>query len=164
MFVVLDLDKTLANTEHRIHHTEKTPKDWDAFLDPGLVIKDKVIAGAERVLTHFEDLRYTFVILTERHEGLRDTTMRWMQENLNINVPDTHLLMRPIGNMLNAAEFKREQLLNFRQGLENKDTDFLIIDDDAAVAIALKDLGVVLKAPECWKFLFPIPEPVENQD
>lgn len=163
MFVVLDLDQTLADVTHRVHHVEKDPKDWDAFFDPALVIKDKVVAGAERVLTHFEELKYDFVILTGRNEDLRDTTMRWVQENLNIKVPDTHLLMRPNGNMLSAAEYKREQLLSFKQGLENKDNHFLIIDDDTDMGDALKDLGIVLKAPECWALLFPLPEPVPEE-
>jgi hypothetical protein len=159
MFVVLDLDQTLADVSHRAHHVEKSPKDWDAFFDPALVIKDKVIEGAERVLTHFEELKYQFVILTGRNEDLRDTTMRWIQENLNIKVPDEYLLMRPNGNMLSAGEFKREQLLSFKQGLENKDANFLIIDDDEAMGEALRDLGIVLKAPDCWKLLFPLATP-----
>lgn len=155
MFVVLDLDQTIADNSHRAHHVEKEPKNWEAFFAPDLVIKDTVIAGAERVLTQFQDLKYDFVILTGRTEDLRDTTMRWIQEKLNITVLDTHLLMRPNGNMLNAAEFKREQLLNFRQGLENRDTGFIIIDDDVSVSAALSSFGVVLKAPECWDLLFP---------
>jgi hydroxymethylpyrimidine pyrophosphatase-like HAD family hydrolase len=32
MFVIFDLDGTLAFTEHREHHLRKTPKDWDAFF------------------------------------------------------------------------------------------------------------------------------------
>jgi len=157
MFVVLDLDETLADVSHRAHHVEKEPKDWDAFFAPELVIKDKVVAGVARVLLHFTELKYDIVILTGRNEDLRDTTMRWLHENLDIAVPDENLLMRPNGNMLNAGEFKREQLLNFKQGLENKDSSFLIIDDDPEVSNALKEFGVVLKAPECWAMLFPLP-------
>ena len=157
MFVVLDLDETLADVSHRVHHVEKEPRDWDAFFAPELVIKDKVVSGAARVLTHFMDLKYDILILTGRNEDLRDTTMRWIQENLDIPVPDENLLMRPAGNMLNAGEFKREQLLNYRQGLENKDVSFLIIDDDPEVCASLKEFGVVLKAPECWTTLFPVP-------
>jgi hydroxymethylpyrimidine pyrophosphatase-like HAD family hydrolase len=157
MFIVLDLDQTLADNAHRAHFVEKEPKDWDSFLSPDRVIKDPVVAGAERVLEQLQALKYDLVILTGRHEDLRDATMRWLLEKLNITLPDTLLLMRPNGNMLNAAEYKREQLLNFRQGLENRDNNFLIIDDDAAAGEALKEFGIVLKAPECWELLFPIP-------
>ena len=32
MRVVFDLDSTLADGEHRLHHIKKEPKDWDAFF------------------------------------------------------------------------------------------------------------------------------------
>jgi phosphoglycolate phosphatase-like HAD superfamily hydrolase len=164
MFVVLDLDETLADCAHRAHFVEKGPKNWDAFFAPDLVFKDPVVKGAERVLAHFADLKYDLVVLTGRDEDLRDTTMRWLLEKLNISLPDGHLLMRQVGNMLNAAEYKREQLMNFKNGLENKNNDFLIIDDDADAGVALRDLGTVLKAPECWALLFSVPVPVSDEE
>lgn len=30
--VIFDIDGTLANAEHRVHHLQKEPKDWDAFF------------------------------------------------------------------------------------------------------------------------------------
>lgn len=155
MFVVLDVDQTIADNSHREHHVNKTPKDWDAFLEPSLVFKDTVVSGAERVIAQLVELKYDLVILTGRNEDLRDVTMRWLLDKLNLAVPDTHLLMRPAGNMLNAAEFKREQLLNFKQGLENRDNGFIIIDDDVSVGSTLSSFGIILKAPECWDLLFP---------
>lgn len=155
MYVILDIDNTLANNKHREHHLKKTPKDWDAFHAPDLVIKDELIEGVARVLTHFKELKYTFVALTGRYEDLRDTTMRWIQEKLPIEIKDEHLLMRPNGNMLSNAESKRERLMQFKQGLENRDVPFLIIEDDVKARHALKDFGVVLQAPECWALLFP---------
>lgn len=155
MFVFLDLDQTLADNTHRVHHIKKSPQDWDAFESPDLAIKDTVMVGALRGLTKFIELKYDVVILTGRHESLRDATMRWMLEQLNLVVPDTHLLMRGHGNMLSAAEYKKEQVLNFKQGLENRDGGFLFIDDNANVCDALATFGVAMKAPECWKVLFP---------
>jgi len=163
MFVVIDLDETLADCSHRAHHIAKEPKNWDAFFDPSAIIKDPVVKGAERVLAHFTELKYDIVILTGRNEDLRDVTMRWILEKLNIDVPDSSLLMRPNGNMLNAAEYKKEQLLNFKQGLENKGNGFLIIDDDAVAGVALSEFGVVLKAPECWDLLFSVPAPIVEE-
>jgi len=164
MFVVLDLDQTVADNAHRAHHVEKEPKDWDAFLSPDLVIKDTVIAGAERVIAQLVELKYELIVLTGRNEDLRDVTMRWLLDNLNLAIPDTHLLMRPAGNMLTAGEFKREQLLNFRQGLDNRDNGFIIIDDDVEVGAALNSFGIVFKAPECWSLLFPLAKPAPEPD
>lgn len=159
MFVFLDLDQTLADNTHRVHHIKKSPKDWDTFEAPDLVGKDTVIAGALRVLNQLIELKYDVVILTGRHESLRDTTMRWMLEHLNLSVPDTHLLMRGHGNMLSAAEYKKEQVLNFKQGLENRGGGFLFIDDNANVCATLAAFGVVMKAPECWSVMFPVEVP-----
>lgn len=30
---VFDIDGTLADCSHRLHHIQKEPKDWDAFFD-----------------------------------------------------------------------------------------------------------------------------------
>lgn len=155
MYIVLDVDRTLANTKHRDHLLLKRPKDWEAFHEPSLVIQDEVIQGVDQVLRHFEQLKHTFVVLTGRHERLRDTTMRWLHDRLPIKIPDSHLLMRPDGNMLSNAESKRQQILEFRTALNDRNAEFLFIEDDAKTRDALKDLGIVLQAPECWALLFP---------
>lgn len=154
MYVILDLDGTLADLAHRLHYVSKEPKNWEAFFAPERVYKDELMPGAARVIAHFENLKYELVVLTARNEDLRDTTMRWLLEKLNLSLPEGHLLMRANGNMLTPAEYKREQLLNFKQGLETKDNNFLIIDDDPEVGESLKEFGVVLRAPECWALLF----------
>lgn len=155
MYVVLDVDSTLANNKHREHLLKLRPKDWDAFHAPELVIKDELIEGVARVLLHFKQLKHTFVILTGRNEGLRDTTMRWLHDRLPIDIPESHILMRANGNMLSGAEYKRQALMDFRVGLDDRNPDFLIIDDDPKAREALKDLGIVLQAPQCWELLFP---------
>ena len=30
-FIVVDIDGTIANGEHRVHHILQEPKDWDAY-------------------------------------------------------------------------------------------------------------------------------------
>ena len=30
--IIVDIDGTLANVEHRVHHLLKSPKDWDSFI------------------------------------------------------------------------------------------------------------------------------------
>ena len=165
MYIVLDVDSTIANNKHREHLLKKRPKDWEAFHEPSLVIKDEVIEGVVRVLEHFKQLKHTFVVLTGRHERLRDTTMRWLNERLPFNIPDTHLLMRPDGNMLSGAESKRQQIIDFKVSLNDNRAEFLFIDDDYRAREALKDLGIVLQAPQCWDLLFPkAPEAPEEEN
>lgn len=163
MYIILDIDQTVADNSHREHFLKEKPKDWDSFFAPERVIKDKVVPGVARVLQKLVDLKHTLVFLTGRNENLRDVTSRWLLEQLAIAIPDEHLIMRPNGNMLSAGEYKREHLQVFRQTLERREESFLIIEDDPKAAAALNDIGVVLKAPECWALLFPeIPEPADE--
>lgn len=156
MYVILDIDRTVADNAHREHFLKETPKNWDAFFAPEHVIKDGVLPEVTRVIQRLVDLKHTVVFLTGRTEDLRDVTTRWLLEKMAISVPDEHLIMRPKGNMLSAGEFKREHLQVFRQTLERREENFLIIEDDARAAEALQDIGIVLKAPDCWKILFPV--------
>ena len=157
MFIVLDVDGTLADNTHRRHLLlGKQAIDWERFFAPDLVMKDTAVPGAVSGVARLQELKHDILIITARHEALRDTTMRWLLENFELDLPDSHLLMRPQGNMLKAAEYKREQLINFKQGLENRDTGFIVIDDDKEVSATMRTLAIVLKAPECWDILFPL--------
>jgi len=144
MFVVLDVDNTLADTSQREDR-------WS----PDAAINDPVIKGVERVITRFQELKYDFLILTGRPEILRDATMRWLLEKLNLALPETHLLMRSTGNLLTAAESKREQFLSFRQSLENHHTCFLFIDADVDACANFAPFGITLQAPGCWPSILP---------
>ena len=158
MIIVLDIDGTLANNDHRAHlvdrkEDDKTPKNWVEFLKPHLVAKDVVIKGAMKALEHFQLLKYKILFLTGRHEGLRDVTTQWIFEKLGIEVNDDTLLMRGAGNMTTAASYKREQAQGLRSQFPAE--TFVFIDDDKYSWQGYADIGLVLRAPECWETIFP---------
>lgn len=155
MYVILDVDGTLANNKHREHFLEKKPKDWDGFFQPHLVAQDAVIENSARAVERFKALKYTIVILTGRSENLRDATMRWLLEKLNLDIKDENLLMRPNGNMLSQREYKRDKLITYKRSLDIRDVPFMIIDDDERALDGMGDLGITLRAPSCWAVLFP---------
>ena len=49
--IVCDLDGTLANCEHRVHHVQNKPKNWDAFYAG--VREDEVNVPVLHVLDKF---------------------------------------------------------------------------------------------------------------
>lgn len=157
MLVVLDIDQTIADNEHRAHHLKKVPQDWDAFAAPDLVLKDTPIAGAQRVVAKMQELRYHIVCLTARDENLRDATMRWLLQHYNLDTDDTTLLMRPLGNMLRAHEYKGQAmqvlLAEYKARGENS---FIFIEDNSSVFETFAAEGLVLHAPDCWKVMFPV--------
>lgn len=74
---VFDLDGTLANLDHRLHHIrEKTPKDWDAFFaDTHL---DKPILHIHAVLLALRQAGETIIFSSGRPERTRDATVTWL--------------------------------------------------------------------------------------
>jgi hydroxymethylpyrimidine pyrophosphatase-like HAD family hydrolase len=162
MIVVIDIDGTVANNDHRAHHIETKKPDWEAFLQPHLVAKDTLVPGAKKAIEHMATMRYKVVFLTGRHEGLRPTTTQWIQDNLGVEVNDDTLIMRNAGNLLKASEYKREQAQALRT--EHPMEQFLFIDDDKYSWGSYADIGVVLKAPECWDVIFPKTDEVEPAD
>lgn len=155
MHVIIDLDGTVADNNHRRHYVTNGQRDWDNFERVDLVLKDTVIPGVPRVLEKFQSLKYELIFLTGRRENLRDVTMRWLYEKLGINANDDNLLMRPPGNMLKAAEYKREQIMAVKRERAIHGRGFLILDDDPRVHEMYGEHGLTLKAPECWAVMFP---------
>lgn len=89
--VVCDLDGTLANDDHRVHHlrTDPTKRNWDAYF--GACGEDKVyhtIAQLVRTLKMGGKLIY---ILSGRSDSVRADTIIWLQDH---KIPYDHLQMR----------------------------------------------------------------------
>lgn len=77
MFIVFDLDGTLSNPAHRVHHLEGDQKDWDAFYEA---------CGGDKphleMLELFQSLRglgNRIEIWTGRRESTREKTNRWFE-------------------------------------------------------------------------------------
>ena len=155
--VVIDVDGTLSCCDHRAHHLDtangKEP-NWDKFLDPELVRKDLPILAAKRSIEHFKNLKMTILVLTGRNEALRDVTSTWLIEHFDLQLPDTHLLMRPKGNMMTATSWKREQCIEIKREFGDS---LIFIDDDLYVHPVYAEFGLALHAPECWTTMYPIP-------
>lgn len=88
MDVIFDIDGTLANAEHRLHHIVPDPnrlyeepfkKDWDAFLSDEAVAKDAPIPQTWRILSALLfDAHATILFITGRPESQRQVTHDWL--------------------------------------------------------------------------------------
>jgi hypothetical protein len=160
MILVLDIDGTIADIDHRLHFVDKnnpSQEDWDNFFDPILVSKDTPIEFSRYVFEIFLEYFDDIIFLTGRPEELRDVTVDWLTKHYDISPDEDHLLMRPDSASLTDdqsawANFKKvvfEDELIPRYG----DADFIIIDDTNDILAMLAPYGITLKAPECWKLL-----------
>lgn len=101
---VFDIDGTLADATHRLHHIQKEPKDWDAFFEA--CSEDKPIhhlIGVARALVWMAPI----IFVTGRAERCRAKTEAWLMEHLSFSEP---LYMRKDGDHRPDNEVKSDLL------------------------------------------------------
>lgn len=101
--IIVDIDGTLADCSHRVHHLQSTPKDWDAFYAG--CAHDSTIEGVYHLLSCVEfvgDIALLFV--TGRPERTRVDTEEWLSNRISW----TKLVMRSNGDRRADDVLKRE--------------------------------------------------------
>lgn len=76
-----DIDGTLADPSHRLHHIQKRPKDWDSFF---AAVADDIPIEHMRDLCRFLQLTIVgtkVVFLSGRPERTRFDTQRWLADH-----------------------------------------------------------------------------------
>lgn len=79
---VFDIDGTLANGDHRLHHIVRTdgqPKDWDAYFDAcgGDAPHEHIIELA----SDLRDSGAVIVYVSGRNERCREATEKWLDSH-----------------------------------------------------------------------------------
>lgn len=118
--VICDIDGTLADISHRVHHITKSPKDWDSFFQPELIIADKCIEATRKILNNLPGEIY-IILLTGRMEKHRSPTEHWLEVN---RIAYDNLCMRKDDDYRHDDIIK-EEVLN---SLDKKRVLFVIED------------------------------------
>lgn len=100
---LFDIDGTLANHSHRMHHIQKEPKDWDAFFDA--CVDDKPIPHMLDLLqtlttsvTDFDNQAsrdFEIVYVSGRSDSCQNATGVWLEKH---GFPYGNLYMRKAGD------------------------------------------------------------------
>ena len=130
--IVCDLDGTLANCEHRVHHVQrvdgnglKKKPDWEAFYAG---VKDDTVNHAVcTTLGKFvDDGRYHIIFCSGRPEHCRIDTVEWLEDNVGfLSASQYTLLMRKDGDFRADHIVKQEILDNHI----NKEKVLFVMDD-----------------------------------
>ena len=123
--IVFDMDGTLANLEHRLHHITGEKKDWDAF-HAGMV-DDGVHGPVAALFRGMRALGYRIIVSTGRFEANRPQTEKWLEDHMLFH---HDLFMRPDGDYRPDYEVKEEMLRDLQIGRENI---LFVVDDRASV-------------------------------
>jgi hydroxymethylpyrimidine pyrophosphatase-like HAD family hydrolase len=76
--IIVDLDGTLCNTEHRQHYMNKDKKDWIGFYSE--IPFDKPNHWCVELIKHMSK-SYYIIFVTGRPLDYEDTTSKWLQKN-----------------------------------------------------------------------------------
>lgn len=153
--IIVDIDGTLANIDHRLHHIGKGPDardvadpeeskkvDWDAFhAECGKDLPIKETCALVRSLG-WED-NWCVIMMTGRGSENREETESWLKRN---DLPYDLLLMREAGNHDLDVDIKRNWLRMMRIGqisIPDADVPSIVIEDRARVIKMWREEGLV---------------------
>jgi hypothetical protein len=140
--IVCDLDGTLANCEHRVHHVRSKPKNWDAFYAG--VKDDTVNHAVHEVLInmcgwrmHQEYRQVNAIFCTGRPERCRSDTEAWLMDNTEAP-SDFILLMRKDGDF-RADHIVKQEILDTHI---DKERVLFVLDDRQQVVDMWRRNGI----------------------
>ncbi len=90
---IVDIDGTIANTEHRIHYITNGHKDWESWYAHSH--KDEPITEVVDILDMASAANIKIVLCTARDEKCRVDTVKWLGDN---DIPWDALYMRREGD------------------------------------------------------------------
>lgn len=144
---LLDVDGVLADTRHRDHFVQQSPKNWGGYFKD--MAKDGVWGPGLALYDDLMDEGINVAYLTGRNENYRAITLEWMLDaGFGLQ---WDLMMRPLHNKTKLHDFKASVIrqIHYRNypmqepgcswGLDY--SQILVIDDDPAVIEVADTLG-----------------------
>lgn len=133
---LFDLDGTLADGDHRIHHIKKSPKDWTAYF--AACGDDKPIAHVITLMIQLAE-RYDVFIVSGRSDEVRSETMEWLERHTGLRFSHVDVYMRRAGDHRPDDVIKLEMLAEIRaRGYE----PLMAFDDRNRVVQAWRAAGI----------------------
>ncbi len=123
--IIFDIDGTLANCEHRVHHVTNGNKNWPDFnLGMALDTPNFEIIFLLKLLSQY----FTVFIVSGREELYRDITETWLKNIANIDHGKHYktLYLRPTKDNRGDETIKKELLVQIRS---NGYEPLIVFDD-----------------------------------
>lgn len=133
--IVIDLDGTLANVDHRRHLVTGKHRDYNAFH--ALIATDPVNEWCKALIDGMYDRHFNVEIVSARPYKYEATTRLWLQKH---NVRFTNLnLLRPDGTNTPDQELKRDWVRKY-----GKEKILFVVDDREKVAKMWREEGLTV--------------------
>lgn len=131
--VLCDLDGTLSDTEHRLHHIRGIHRDFDAFFAASG--EDEPIGPVITLVNALAAAGKEIHIITGRREDTREITEAWLERH---GVSYDRLTMRGLADRTPDHVLKRRW---FEADYDPADI-LLALEDRARVVVMYRELGI----------------------
>jgi predicted secreted acid phosphatase len=132
--IIVDLDGTLCDVEHRVHHVRSKPKNWKAFNES--MDQDKPYFWCLELISAMKARGYKIFFVTGRDDDYRTMTADWLKRH---HVEYDELYMRKARDYREDSEVKEEIYLQF---IEKKAQVLFVVDDRKSVVERWRKLGL----------------------
>lgn len=136
--IIVDLDGTLCDCEHRRKLKEGTNKiDFAHFLSPENVIKDPLNVWCKELILAMRS-QYAIIFVSGREDALEQTTRNWCEKHY---VPFDGLFMRKSGDYRKDCEVKTEI---YEQHIKDNYEILFVVEDRKQVVDMWRGMGMVV--------------------
>lgn len=135
--IVVDIDGTLANVEHRVHHLRQPDgkKNWRAFHSA--LVKDELNVWCSKLIHAMKGKGLKIVLLTGRDDSYKPETLEWLEQN---KIEYDALFMRKARDSRADYEIKKEIFL---QQIAPFHDVLFVVEDRKSVVEMWREIGVV---------------------
>lgn len=134
---LFDMDGTLADLSHRLHHVNTKPKNWPAFFDG---CKDDAPHGHMRPVVQALSTMAYIIYVSGRPERCRKDTEEWLvKHEYHLAVTPPRLYMRADGDYRADDIVKAELLARI---IEDNFRPIMAFDDRDRVVKMWRDNGI----------------------
>lgn len=143
--VVVDLDGTLANVDHRRPLIKGKRRDWDAFHRA--CVDDPPNEWCVRLVQALRAAGLTIELVSGRSQEVQDLTATWLERTFGGSLDGINLvLLRPRGSAVKDTELKRRWLHGF-----GKEKILFAVDDRKRVVDMWREEGITCLQCDDWE-------------
>jgi len=132
--IIVDLDGTLTNCDHRVHFLREHPKDWVSFFE-GL-IHDEINPWCDQIISAMKKAGHQIILMTGRSRDYEELTIKWLKDH---QVHFDLLLMRAERDFRSDSVIKREL---YDQYVVGEYEALFVIEDRQSVVAMWRELGL----------------------
>ena len=136
-YVIVDIDGTIADCEHRRDFVRRDPKDWKGFFDH--MSEDTLRKDVAHTVIDYYNKMHTIIYVTGRPDDYKTQTLDWLKEN-NMSFGWT-VIMRRAGDTRPDTEVKQEIYDRFLKKYPIE----VVIDDRPSVVAMWRSNGLKVK-------------------